>query len=89
MPVFLATLLEVVLQVTLLLTWFGTSSVLNPVFVEVMSDYAPFLFTLAVWAPLRWLPAALSRMPLLLLIILGRVLLGSRIEVIETGAKTF
>lgn len=54
-----------------------------------MENLAPFLFAIAVWAPLQWLPAALSRMLLLLLIILGRVLLGSCIDVIETGMKTF
>jgi len=89
LPVFLATLLEVVLQVTLLLTWFGTSNVLNPVFVEVMGDYAPFLFAPAIWAPLQWLPAALSRIPLLLLIIFGGVLLGLLIDLIETSVKTY
>ncbi|MEN6530988.1 MAG: hypothetical protein ABFD17_04300, partial [Anaerolineaceae bacterium] len=70
---------------TLLLTWFGSSSVLNPAFVEVMGDYAPFLCAPAIWAPLQWLPAFLSRIPLLLLIIFGGVLLGLLIDLIETS----
>ena len=89
LPVFLATLLEVVLQVTLLLTWFGTPNALNPAFVEVMGDYAPFLFAPAIWAPLQWLPAFLSRIPLLLLIIFGGVLLGLLVDLIETSVKTY
>ena len=73
----------------LLVTWFGTPNALNPAFVEVMGDYAPFLFAPAIWAPLQWLPAFLSRIPLLLLIIFGGVLLGLLIDLIETSVKTY
>lgn len=89
LPVFLTTLLEEILHLALLLTWFSTPNVLNPAFVEVMDGFVPFLFDPAIWAPLQWLPAALSRIPLLLLIILGGVLLGLLIELIETTIKTF
>jgi len=88
-PVFLATLLEDVLHVVVLFTWFGTPNALNPAFVDLMDNFAPFLFAPAVWAPLQWLPENLSRMPLLLLIIFGGVLLGSLIDLIETGVKAF
>lgn len=87
--VFLATLLETVLQVVLLFTWFGTPNALNPAFVELMGKFAPFMIAPANWAPLKWLPAAFSRMPLLLLIIIGGILLGSIIEIIETAIRTF
>jgi len=89
LPVFLATLLEDVLHVVVLFTWFGTPNALNPAFVDLMDNFAPFLFAPAVWAPLQWLPENLSRMPLLLLIIFGGVLLGSLIDLIETGVKAF
>ncbi len=89
MPVFFATLLEAVLQVALLLTWFGTPNALNPDFTAMMGSFMPTFFTPANWAPLQWLPAALSRMPLLLLIIFGGVLLGLVIDLTETGVRTF
>jgi hypothetical protein len=89
LPVFLATLLEDVLHVVVLFTWFGTPNALNPAFVDLMDNFAPFLFAPEVWAPLQWLPENLSRMPLLLLIIFGGVLLGSLIDLIETGVKAF
>ncbi len=89
LPVFLATLLEDVLHVVVLFTWFGTPNALNPAFVDLMDNFAPFLFAPAVWAPVQWLPENLSRMPLLLLIIFGGVLLGSLIDLIETGVKAF
>jgi hypothetical protein len=90
--VFLARLLEAILQVVLVVTWlpwFGTPNAFNPAIVELMDNFAPLLFALVVWAPLRWLPAALRRMPLLRLNISGGVLLGSRIDMNETGVKTF
>ena len=89
LPVFFATILENILNVVALFTWFSTPNALNPAFVDLMDNFAPFLFAPAVWAPLQWLPAAFSRMPLLLLIIFGGVLLGSLIDLIETGVKTF
>ena len=89
LPVFLATLLENILHMVVLFTWFGTPNALNPAFVELMDNFAPFLFAPAVWAPLQWLPENLSRMPLLLLIIFGGVLLGSLIDLIETGVRAF
>jgi hypothetical protein len=89
LPVFLATTLENILHVVVLFTWFSTPNALNPAFVDLMDDFAPFLFAPAVWAPLQWLSATLSRMPLLLLIIIGGVLLGSLIDLIETGVKAF
>ncbi len=89
LPVFLATTLENILHVVVLFTWFGTLNALNPAFVDLMDDFAPFLVAPAVWAPLQWLPATLSRMPLLLLIIFSGVLLGSIIDLIETGVKAF
>ena len=89
LPIFLTTLLEVILQVVLLLTWFGTPNALNPAFVEVMNSFAPFLFLPAAWAPLQWLSNNISSMPLLLVIIFGGVLLGLLIDLIETTVKTF
>lgn len=89
LSVFLATLLETLLQVVLLLTWFSAPNALNPAFVELMDSFAHFFVTPAVWAPLQWLPAALSRMPLLLLIVFGGVLLGHIIDVIIVAGKTF
>ncbi len=89
LPVFLTTLLEATLQVILLVTWFSTPKALNPAFINIMDDFASFMFAPANWAPLHWLPAALSKMPLLLLIILGGVLLGTFIDLITTGVKTF
>ena len=89
LPVFLTTLLEAILQVALLLTWFSTPNALNPAFMELMDKFASFLFLPANWAPLRWLPAVLSHIPLLLLIIFGGVLLGLLIDLIESGVKTF
>jgi hypothetical protein len=89
LPVFLTTLLEVILQVVLLLTWFTTPNALNPEFAAVLGRYMPSFFTPANWAPLQLLPAAFRLMPLLLLIIFGGVLLGSIIDLIETSVKTF
>lgn len=89
LPVFLTTLLEAILQVALLLTWFSTPNALNPAFVEIMNDFASFMFLPANWTPLQWLPAVLSLMPLLLLIVFGGVLLGLMIDLIESGIKTF
>ena len=89
LPVFLTTLLEAILHLALLLTWFSTPNALNPAFIKLMNNFAPFMFLPANWAPLQWLPAALSRMPLLLLIIFGGVLLGLLIDLIESSLKTF
>jgi len=89
LPVFFTTLLEAILQVILLLTWFHTPNASNPAFVELTNDFAPFMFAPANWAPLQSLPVAISAMPRLLLIILGGVLLGTLIDLIETGVKTF
>ncbi len=89
LPVFLTTLIESVLQLALLLTWFGTPNALNPSFAGIFGRFAPFMVAPANWAPLQWLPANLSRMPLLLLIILAGILLGTVIEIIETGVRTF
>ncbi len=89
LPVLLTTLFEVIMQVALLITWFTTPNVFNPDFAAVMGSFMPSFFTPANWAPLQWLPEKLSLIPLLLLIIFGGVLLGSLIELIETGVKTF
>ncbi len=89
LPVFVTTLVEVVFQLTLLVTWFSTPNALNPAFVETMSRFTAFIFAPANWALLRQLPENLSRMPLLLLIVFGGSLLGSLIDLIETAVKAF
>ncbi|HPR35484.1 MAG TPA: hypothetical protein PKY64_07405 [Anaerolineaceae bacterium] len=89
LPVFLTTVIETVMQVALLFTWFTSPNVFNPDFTAVMGSFIPSFFTPANWAPLQRFPENLSAMPLLLLIIFGGVLLGSLIELIETGVKTF
>ena len=89
LPVFLTTVLEVILQLGLLFTWFTTPNALNPAFVDVVDKFAPFLFSRATWASLQRIPLNFSIMPILLWIIFGGVLLGSLIELIETGVKTF
>lgn len=89
LPVFFATLLEVILHVVLLLTWFSTPNALNPAFVETINKFAPFMFAPANWAPLQNLPSTISGMPLLLVIIFSGVLLGIFIDLVTTGVKTF
>jgi hypothetical protein len=89
LPVFFTTLLEAILQVILLITWFSTPEALNPAFINIMDDFASFMFAPADWAPLQSLTTNISGIPLLLLIIIGGVLLGTFIDLITTGVKTF
>lgn len=89
LPVFLTTVIETLLHVALLFTWFRNPNVLNPPFAAAMGSFVPSFFTPENWAPLQWLSENLSDMPLLLLIVFGVVLLISLIELIETGVKTF
>lgn len=89
LPVFITTLLEMVMQTALLLTWFSTPNVLNPAFSAEVGSLVPSFFVPANWAPLQLLPQTLRMMPLLLLIVLGGFLLGSLIELIETSVRTF
>lgn len=89
LPVFLTTLFEAIMQVVLLFTWFTTPNALNPPFISMLGSIVPSFFTPANWSLLQLLPEKISLMPLFLLIIFGGVLLGSLIELVESGVKTF